>query len=62
VLVRSHRHAQLIPAAAVMGAVILVIGQIVFERLLGMQSALAIVVEFAGGLVFLALVLKRRPR
>jgi len=61
-LVRSHRHALLIPAAAMVGAVILVLGQIVFERLLGLQSALAIVVEFAGGLVFLALVLKRRPR
>jgi len=61
-LVPSHRHVLLIPAAAVLGAAILVLGQFVFERLLGLQSALAIVVELAGGLVFLALVLKRRPR
>ncbi len=57
----THRHAVLIPAAGLIGAAILVAGQAVFERLLGLQSALAIVVEFAGGLLFLALVLRRRP-
>ncbi len=61
-LLRSHHHALLIPAAALTGAVILVLGQFLFERLLGLQSALAIVVEFLGGLVFLTLVLKRRTR
>jgi len=60
VLVRVHRHALLIPAAALMGAAILVAGQALFERLLGLQSALAVIVEFAGGLLFLALVLGRR--
>ncbi|MDF0602552.1 iron chelate uptake ABC transporter family permease subunit [Psychromarinibacter sp. C21-152] len=58
---RAHRHAVLIPAAALIGAAILVAGQTVFERVLGLQSALAIVVEFAGGLLFLALVLRRQP-
>lgn len=58
--VPSHRHALLIPAAALIGAAILVAGQAVFERILGLQSSLGIVVEFAGGLVFLALVLRRR--
>ncbi|MDD7973063.1 iron chelate uptake ABC transporter family permease subunit [Roseinatronobacter alkalisoli] len=61
-LLRDHRHIVLIPAAALMGAAILVAGQAVFERLLGLQSALAVIVEFAGGLLFLALVLKRRTR
>ncbi|CUH82529.1 iron chelate uptake ABC transporter family permease subunit [Tropicibacter naphthalenivorans] len=56
---RDHRHAVLIPAAALIGALILVVGQTAFERLFGLQSSLAIVVEFAGGLVFLALVLRR---
>jgi iron complex transport system permease protein len=55
----THRHAVLIPAAALLGAVILVAGQTVFERLLAMQSALAVVVEFFGGLVFLLLVLRK---
>ncbi|EAU46694.1 MULTISPECIES: iron chelate uptake ABC transporter family permease subunit [Salipiger] len=58
----SHRHAVLLPAAAILGALILVAGQFLFERLLGSQSALAVIVEFFGGLVFLFLVLKRRRR
>ena len=36
------------------------IGQAVFEHLLGMKAVLSVVVEFAGGLVFLWLVLKKR--
>lgn len=55
----THRHAVLIPAASLIGAVILVAGQFVFERLLGQQSALAVVVEFFGGLLFLGLVLRK---
>ena len=58
----SHRHAVLLPAAAILGALILVAGQFLFERLMGSQSALAVIVEFFGGLVFLFLVLKRRRR
>lgn len=61
-LLDTPRHNVLIPAASLIGALILVAGQAVFERLLGMQSALAIVVEFAGGVVFLALVLRRPAR
>lgn len=57
-LTDSHRHAVLIPAAALIGALILVTGQFLFERLMGSQSALAVVVEFFGGLLFLGLVLR----
>ncbi|QDC08581.1 iron chelate uptake ABC transporter family permease subunit [Oceanicola sp. D3] len=56
----SWRHATLIPAAALIGAAILVGGQFIFERLLGLQSTLAVVVEFLGGLLFLFLLLRRR--
>jgi iron complex transport system permease protein len=58
-LVPDHRHSVLIPAASLIGAVVLVAGQVVFERLLGFQSTLAVVVEFAGGLLFFALVLRK---
>jgi len=61
-LLRNFRHIVVIPAAAMTGAIILVAGQIVFERLMGLQSALAIIVDFAGGLLFLALVLRGRAR
>ncbi|MEM8848834.1 MAG: iron chelate uptake ABC transporter family permease subunit [Pseudomonadota bacterium] len=61
-VLRDHRHMVLIPAAAVIGAAILVAGQAVFERLLGLQSALGVIVEFVGGLLFLLLVLRRPAR
>ena len=54
------RHRLLIPAAAALGGLILTSGQFLFERVLGLQSTLAVIVEFAGGLLFLFLVLKRR--
>lgn len=57
----TWRHSRLLPGAALLGATILVAGQFVFERLLGMQSTLTVIVEFLGGLLFLFLVL-RRPR
>lgn len=61
-LVRGHRHAALLPAAALIAANILVIGQMLFEHLLGQQAALSVVIEFAGGLFFLYLLLKGRIR
>lgn len=61
-LTDTHRHTVLIPAAALIGALILVAGQFVFERLLGSQSALAVVVELFGGLLFLWLVLRKGKR
>lgn len=62
ILMRTHRHALLLPAAALISASILVIGQTVFERLLSRQSTLAVVIEFFGGLLFLWFVIKGRVR
>lgn len=61
-LLRHPRHAATLPAAAGLGALTLVAGQFLFERLLGFQSTLAVIVEFLGGLVFLALVLRRAAK
>lgn len=58
----TWRHSRLLPAAALIGATILVSGQFVFERLLGLQSTLSVVVEFAGGLLFLFLILRSPQR
>ena len=60
VVVRSPHHGHLLPAAALIGATILVAGQTVFERALGMQATLSVVIEFAGGLLFLFLLLRGR--
>ena len=43
-------------------ALILVAGQTLFERLMGQTATLSVVVEFAGGLFFLFLLLKGRVR
>jgi iron complex transport system permease protein len=59
-VMRAQRHAVLLPASALIGALALVAGQTVFERVLGMASTLSVVVEFAGGLLFLFLLLRRR--
>lgn len=60
VLFPEPRHRLTLPAAALLGAIALVAGQTIFERLLGMAATLGVVVEFAGGLLFLVLLLGRR--
>jgi iron complex transport system permease protein len=59
-IVPAHRHKLILPASALVGAFILVTGQFLFERLLGLQSTLAVVVELFGGAAFLFLILRRR--
>ncbi|RJL08211.1 iron chelate uptake ABC transporter family permease subunit [Paracoccus siganidrum] len=61
-VMRSARHAALLPAAALIAANILVGGQLLFERAMGQAATLSVVVEFAGGLFFLYLLLKGRIR
>lgn len=61
-IMKTHRHAILFPAVALIAAIILVGGQMVIERVLGLQTTLSVVVEFAGGLVFLFLLLKGSTR
>ncbi|HET7410826.1 MAG TPA: iron chelate uptake ABC transporter family permease subunit, partial [Paracoccaceae bacterium] len=52
------RHAWTLPAAALLGVVCLVGGQTVFERGLGFDGTLGMVVEFAGGIVFILLLVR----
>ncbi len=62
ILMKTHRHVLLLPAAALISATVLVAGQTVFERMFRMQSTLAVVIEFFGGLLFLYLVANGRVR
>lgn len=57
-LVRSYRHQHVLPAAALLAALVLVLGQTVLERLLGLGTSLSVIVEFVGGLLFIYLVLR----
>ncbi|HFC6395006.1 TPA: iron chelate uptake ABC transporter family permease subunit [Neisseria bacilliformis] len=54
------RHSQRLPMVFLTAAVLLVGGQTLFEHILGMKAVLSVVIEFAGGLVFLWLVLKKK--
>jgi iron complex transport system permease protein len=54
-IVGTSRHAVLIPAAALTAIIVLVGGQTVLQHALGGEGSVGIVVEFAGGIVFLAI-------
>lgn len=61
-LTPSHRHVHILPAAALVAILCLVAGQTLLERVFAFDTALGIIVEFAGGLVFLVLLLRGAAR
>ena len=61
-LTPSCQHRHVLPMSAMLAGITLVGGQTVLERLLGFDTALSIVVEFLGGIVFIALLLKGNRR
>jgi len=61
-LMPTQRHAVLLPAASLLAVITLVAGQWALERLFAFGTALSIVIEFAGGLLFLILLLKGSAR
>jgi iron complex transport system permease protein len=61
-LCSQFRHAVVLPIAALLGVIALVGGQLVLEQVFAFDTALSIVIEFTGGIVFLALLLKGRVR
>jgi len=61
-LMKTHRHVLLLPATTMIAMIILVLGQAFFERIMRLQSTLAVVIEFAGGLLFLILLARGRIR
>lgn len=58
----GHRHLRSIPAAIAIGVLALVGGQLILDRLLGFSTELPVVIEFAGGVFFILLVLTGRAR
>ncbi|MCQ9329509.1 iron chelate uptake ABC transporter family permease subunit [Pelistega suis] len=57
---RTYQHSILIPAAFLIGATNLILGQVIFEHLIGFKGVLSVVIEFIGGIVFIMFLLKRR--
>lgn len=57
-LCRTFRHTWILPIAVLLGIVALVGGQLILERVFAFDTALSIVIEFCGGLLFLFLLLR----
>ena len=61
-LLGTHRHAWTLPGAALLAVLALVGGQLVLEQVFGFATSLSVVVNFVGGIVFIALLTREsRP-
>ncbi|QQA45008.1 iron chelate uptake ABC transporter family permease subunit [Pelagovum pacificum] len=58
----TYRHAVLLPVSALIASTLLVGSQTLFERILGLQTSVAVVIEALGGLTFLYLIFRRSVR
>ncbi len=56
---KTDRHNIIVPAAVLFAVILLVGGQTILERILGLNTAVSVVIEFVGGLMFIALVVKK---
>lgn len=54
----TYRHAYVVPAAVAISVIALVGGQLVVERVLNFNTTLGAIINFAGGILFLYLLLK----
>lgn len=57
-LCARFRHAHALPIAVLLGCIALIGGQLVLEQVFAFETALSIVIEFVGGIVFILLLLK----
>lgn len=61
-LTGTFRHGTVLPAAMALSVIVLVGGQLVLERVFGMDTALSIIINFVGGVYFIALLLREGRR
>jgi len=61
-LTRTMAHSQRLILVSLIAMICLVLGQTIFEQVLGMAGVLAVVIELAGGLVFLLLIFMTHRR
>jgi iron complex transport system permease protein len=61
-LVGTSKHVYVLPASVLLGIIALVGGQTLLERVFAFDTALSIIIEFLGGIVFILLVLRRSAR
>lgn len=58
----NYRHSVLLLSAALMAVIVLVGGQAMMERVFALQTPLAVIIDFAGGLIFLFLLIRGLKR
>jgi iron complex transport system permease protein len=58
----THKHLFILPVASLLAVICIVGGQLVLERIFTFNTALSIVIEFVGGIVFLALLIRGTAR
>jgi len=59
---KSDKHRYTVPAAVLLAITLLVGGQTVLERVLALNTAVSVVIEFIGGLMFITLVIRKVER
>lgn len=57
-LFRTYKHAYLIPGTILLSIVALVGGQFLVERVFGFNTTVSVIINFAGGVYFVYLLLK----
>ncbi|MNV67598.1 hypothetical protein D3C71_1604040 [compost metagenome] len=55
---RTYRHALLLPAAVLLSIIALVGGQLLVERVFTFSTTISVMINFAGGVYFVWLLLK----
>ncbi len=58
-IMQTDKHKFTVPAAILLGIVALVGGQTLLEHALALNTTVSVVIEFAGGLMFIALIVRR---
>lgn len=54
----THRHRVVLPVAAMLGMIMMIGGQFILERVLAFDANLRVIIDFVGGILFLALLLR----
>lgn len=61
-LVKSAKHSIVLPTASLVGIIFLIGAQALLQHGLGLNTVLSVIIEFAGGLLFIVLLLKGQRR
>ncbi len=59
-ILKTHKHHLLIPACALVTAIVLIGGQFLAERVFALSTPISVIINFVGGIYFMYLLLKRK--